>query len=51
MMRGHCPLNMCSPEEAREAKWLMSKIYEKYPKRYLATVNRLALNRHNPYYG
>lgn len=50
MMRGHCPMSLCSQDEAREAKWLMSKIYEKYPKRYLGTVNRLAV-RSNPYHG
>ncbi|XP_063883170.1 uncharacterized protein LOC135112600 [Scylla paramamosain] len=50
MLRGHCPAGLCTREQAREAKWLMSQIYEKYPKRYIASVNRLAA-RPNPYYG
>ncbi|XP_045114104.1 uncharacterized protein LOC123506242 [Portunus trituberculatus] len=50
MLRGQCPAGLCTREQAREAKWLMSQIYEKYPKRYIATVNRLA-TRPNPYYG
>ncbi|KAK7079831.1 hypothetical protein SK128_022902, partial [Halocaridina rubra] len=42
---GRCPRRMCTQEQERTARWLIVEIQKRYPKRFYATLNRLAANR------
>ncbi|KAK8746953.1 hypothetical protein OTU49_016914 [Cherax quadricarinatus] len=46
--RRECPARLCTPEQAREAKWLIVQIQKRYPRKFYATVNRLAAR--DPYF-
>ncbi|XP_045584256.1 uncharacterized protein [Procambarus clarkii] len=48
IIRRECPRRLCTPEQAKEAKWLIVQIQKRYPRKFYNTINRLASR--NPYF-
>ncbi|KAG7158934.1 uncharacterized protein LOC121878072 [Homarus americanus] len=47
ILRRECPRRLCTPAQAKEAKWLMAQIQRRYPRKFNKTINTLlARNPH-----
>ncbi|XP_071534725.1 uncharacterized protein [Panulirus ornatus] len=42
IMRRACPAQLCTREQAKQARWLIAQIQERYPRKFFNTLNRLA---------